>query len=72
MQSPISQHRSIDVAESEFRKLLYEDELLKHNYRQWCRKEGFSERKGFIEYGHSFIDEEESRWDVLRDPDMMF
>lgn len=69
MESLISQYRSIDVAESEFRKLLYEDAALKKEYKNWCHQEGYTERQGFIEFCNAQLDLEEDRWDVLSDPD---
>lgn len=70
MDSLIAQHRSIDVAESEFRKYLLDDDVLRHDYKEWCRREGYTERRGFIEYCNAYIDREQDLWDVLDDPDM--
>lgn len=70
MQSLICQHRSVDIAESEFKRMIYDDEMLRLEYRDWCRREGLSERKGYIEYCNRYIEEEESRWEVLDDPDL--
>ncbi len=70
MDSLFQQHRSIDIAESEFMRLIYDDELLHHEYKAWCRSHGFTERKGFAEFCQSRIEEEESRWEVLDDPDI--
>ena len=47
--SIISQSRSVDVAESEFRKQLYEDEELLSVYKEWCEECGYTEKKGFID-----------------------
>ena len=69
MDSIIRRHRTIDVAESEIKKMLYDDEILHQYYNERCRREGFTERKGFIEYCHAYIDREESLWDVLDNPD---
>lgn len=63
--SIISQSRSVDVAESEFRKQLYEDEELLSVYKEWCEESGYTEKKGFIEYCHQYYDAEESKWDIL-------
>lgn len=69
MNSIIRDHRTIDVAESEFKRMVYEDDVLHQDYKDWCRREGFTERRGFIEYCNAYIDMEESRWDVLDNPD---
>lgn len=63
--SIISQNRSIDVADSEFRKLLYDDEELRSTYKEWCDECGYTEKRGFIEYCHQYFDAEESKWDIL-------
>lgn len=69
MEQLIDQYRQIDVAESEFQKLIYEDEQLRRDYKEWCEEQGYTERRGFIEFCNIYIDSEESRWDVLSDPD---
>ena len=63
--SIISQSRSVDVAESEFRKLLMDDEELRKAYKEWCNDEGNTEKRGFIEYCNESFDAEESKWDIL-------
>lgn len=59
------QQRSIDLAESEFRHLLVDDEELRRTYRSWCSEQGESERRGFINYCRLLLEEEESRYDAL-------
>lgn len=61
----ISQHRSIDMAESEFKKMLYEDDEIHHAYKEWCKEMGYTEKKGFVEYCNEYFDEEDSKWDIL-------
>lgn len=63
------QNRSLDVADSEFRKILCDDPDLRKQYKNWCREMGYTDRKGFIEYGYEYFDNEESRWDVLENID---
>lgn len=64
--SIISQTRSIDVADSEFRKQLYDDEELRQAYKDWCDINDYTEKHGFIEYCHQYFDAEESKWDILK------
>lgn len=68
-ESLITLHRSIDVAESEFKKMIYDNPSLREEYREWCDIEGYTERTGFVEFCHSFIDQEESIWTVLSNDD---
>lgn len=60
-------NRSIDVAESEFKRQIYEDDALHRRYREWCRMEGVTEKTGFIDYCQERYDQEESLWEALSD-----
>ncbi len=64
-QQILSHNRTIDVADSEFKKMIYEDDEIKIAYKQWCQEEGYTEKYGFIEFCQAYFDEEESRWDIL-------
>ncbi len=59
------QHRMLDVAESEFRRMLVDDEELRREYRSWCEEQEVSEKRGFMNYCRLRLEEEESRYDVL-------
>ena len=48
--SIIRQSPSIDMAEAEFNRTLSDDEQLRRDYRQWCRQQGVTERRGFLDY----------------------
>lgn len=61
----ISQHRSIDIAESEFKIMLCDNPPLKAAYKKWCADNGLTEKSGFIEYCNSYLDNEEDKWNVL-------
>ncbi len=65
----IDQHRSIDVADMEFHKMIAEDQALRDQYRQWCHEVGNSERNGFRDYCNEYIENQESVWDSLTDYD---
>lgn len=66
----ILQHaRSIDMAESEFKRLLCDEQELKQAYREWCSEQGTTEKHGFVDYCTERFDEEESLWDTLNDED---
>lgn len=43
--SLLQQYDSIDIANSEFKKLLHEDEALKEEYSEWCHAVGSTEKK---------------------------
>jgi len=65
----INQHRSIDVADMEFHKMIADDPALRDQYRQWCHEVGNTERNGFRDYCNEYIDNQESVWDSLTDYD---
>lgn len=60
---------SVDVAESEFKKMIDEDEELHMAYREWCHEVGYTERSGFIDFCEEYLRERESVWDNLNDFD---
>lgn len=60
---------SIDIAESEFKRLLFEDETLKTYFKEWCEAMGYRERTAFVEYCHECLDNHESAFDSLAEYD---
>ena len=46
----LHQADSVDVAESEFKKLIGEDDELHKQYRDWCHEVGNTERRGFLDF----------------------
>ena len=62
LRSLIDQHRSIDIVESEFKRILNEDKTIKDDYTAWCEEEGYSYRKGYHEFIQQFFDSENSIW----------
>ncbi|MBP3534384.1 MAG: hypothetical protein J6J53_00070 [Muribaculaceae bacterium] len=60
-------HGSVDVAESEFKRLMADDSELHDIYRQWCDEHGHTERHGFLDYAEEYIANQNSVWDSLRD-----
>lgn len=67
--SLLQQYDSIDIANSEFKKLLHEDEALKEEYSEWCHAVGSTEKKGFLDYCAEYISSQNSIWDSLQDYD---
>lgn len=64
--SILSQHDSIDIAESEFKMMVYDSPEMLSAYREWCRNEGFTEKTGFLEFCAGYLDGEDSIWETLR------
>ena len=61
------QFGSIDIAESEFSRLMNEDEKIMTAFKEWCNEMGYKERKAFVEYCQEYIDENEKVFDSLSD-----
>ncbi|MCH5220928.1 MAG: hypothetical protein J1F05_01165 [Muribaculaceae bacterium] len=66
-ESIINEAPSIDIAESEFKRMLVDDPELRRIYREYCREQGTSERNGFLEYCDAYCSERDMVWDVLND-----
>lgn len=65
LRSLIDQHRSIDIVESEFKRMLNEDPMVKDDYTAWCEEEGYSYKNGYIEYIQQIFDSQDSIWDTF-------
>lgn len=65
----ILQSDALDVAISEFKRMIADDPDFKQQYKEWCEEEGYSERTGFKDYAEDFIRQREEKWDSLRDYD---
>lgn len=65
----LNQHRSVDIAESEFKKILAEDPNLRKRYSEWCHEVGSSERDGFRDFCEEYRDNQDSIWESLTDYD---
>ena len=65
----LHQAGSVDVAESEFKKMIGEDDALHQQYRGWCHEVGNTERRGFIDFCEEYLNDRESVWDNLNDFD---
>ncbi len=60
---------SIDIAESEFKRLIFEDEALKAYFKEWCDDMGYRERTAFVDYCHEYLNNHESAFDSLTEYD---
>lgn len=65
----LSQYGSVDIAESEFKKSMHEDQELRTLYRQWCSDVGSTEKNGFMDYCDEFLDSQNDVWSTLNDYD---
>ncbi len=65
----IQQYGSIDIANSEFKKMLHEDDELQELYSEWCHAVGSNEKTGFLDYCEEYMNSQDSIWDSLKDFD---
>lgn len=65
----IINHKSIDIADSEFKKMIAEDNELRQLYKDWCHEVGSTERLGFRDFCNEYIENQESVWESLTDYD---
>lgn len=65
----IGQTSSLDMAESEFRRLLVDEPELRRKYREYCREIGTSERNGFKDFCEEYMQEQDNVWNSLSDFD---
>ncbi|MBD5234179.1 MAG: hypothetical protein HDS65_08395 [Bacteroidales bacterium] len=67
--SIIEEAPGIDIADSEFKKMLIDDPELRRKYKEYCREQGTSERNGFVEFCEEYCADRNSIWDSLNDYD---
>lgn len=65
IRSLINQYRSIDIVESEFKRLLDEDPIIRNDYATWCEEEGYPLKKGYKEYIQRIFASENSIWETF-------
>jgi len=67
--SIIHQTPTIDMAESEFKRLIADDDGLRKLYREWCHEAGTTEKRGFLDFCEEYVDGQNAVWDSLTDYD---
>lgn len=63
----LSQFGSIDIAESEFKRQINEDDNLKTAFKEWCEEMGYKERDAFRNYCEEYLQDNDSIFDTLSD-----
>lgn len=63
----LTNSRSVDIAEAEFKRMIHEDPELHSAYREYCHEVGSSEKRGFLDYCEEYIESQEAIWDDLRE-----
>lgn len=67
--SIIQQSHSADMAEAEFRRTLVDDPSLRKVYKEYCHEVGSSERRGFLDFCHAYMESQDEVWNTLSDFD---
>lgn len=65
--SIMEQAGSLDMAESDFKRMLIDDPVLHRTYRQWCYEQGTTERYGFMEYGREHMEHRNGGWNIFQE-----
>ncbi|MCM1036205.1 MAG: hypothetical protein NC406_02620 [Bacteroides sp.] len=65
----IEQAHSYDIAESEFKRAIAEDDSLHMQYREWCRERGTTEKHGFMDFCEEYMADRNEVWETLNDYD---
>jgi len=65
----LTDYPSPDIAESEFKKDIAEDNDLRSAYRDWCHEVGSSEKDGFFDYCDEYLQQQNDVWENLNDFD---
>lgn len=69
LRSLLDEYSSVDMAESEFKRMLNEDDNLKADYKVWCEDLGYSPKTGYEEYIEEIFESQDSIWDILDEYD---
>lgn len=67
--SLLQEHRSVDIAEAEFKRAIAEDDELRAEYRQWCHEVGNSEKNGFVDFCKEYLEDQDQVWQSLSEYD---
>ena len=63
----LNSYQTLDIAETEFKRAIAEDDELHARYREWCRENGSTERNGFTDFCREYIAAQDSVWESLND-----
>lgn len=66
-ESLLCQFDVIDMADSEFSRMCVDDPELRKVYREWCREQDLSPRRGFLAYAEEFNNRNNLRMDSLEE-----
>ena len=67
--SLLQEHRSVDIAEAEFKRAIAEDDELRAEYRQWWHEVGNSEKYGFVDFCKEYLEDQDQVWQSLSEYD---
>lgn len=61
----LQEHRSIDIADDVFKKMIAEDPALRSEYSDWCHESGYTEKRGFADFCEEYLENQDSIFDSL-------
>lgn len=65
----INQFETFQIAHTEFKRALDEDDALRQSYGQWCHDTGNSEKDGFLNFCDELLSLQDDVWSNLTDYD---
>lgn len=67
IQDLLIRFKSIDMAESEFKRNLEDDDEMRATFKEWCHEFGYKSRTAFVDYCHEYLDMHDERFESLTD-----
>lgn len=67
IQDLLMRFKSIDMAESEFKRSLEEDDEMRIAFKDWCHEIGYKSRSAFADYCHEYLDMHDEMFESLTD-----
>lgn len=65
----LEQHRSSDIIEREFKRLINSDDAIKNEYHSWCDTNEYNYKEGFHFFIEEYLESQEEIWNHLEEYD---
>ena len=65
--SLLEQTGSIDMAESDFKRMLVDDSSLRRRYKEWCMENDTTERYGFLDFCKERLERQDDGWGIFQE-----
>ena len=65
--SLLEQTGSIDMAESDFKRMLVDDSSLRRRYKEWGMENDTTERSGFLAFCKDRLERQDAGWGIFQE-----